>query len=198
MAAARDQAARILRTEPERRGRAVRDASAALPSQLRAHVSEETAAPHPPRRRQTGRGRTGGAPTPRRGRRAEIRQAQIRPDGHRRAARARRGRLRRALYSGRTLSTSRPTTPMCAPTTPRSARGCPDTSRRSFPATTRWSRPARWSSRSTTAIIASRSMPRAPGSRPSRPPSTGSAARSPRWKARSSRPRRSSPPRKPA
>ena len=49
-----------------------------------------------------------------------------------------------------------------------------------------------------TATTASRSTPRAPRSRPSRPPSTASAARSRRWKARSSRPRRSSPPPKPA
>jgi membrane fusion protein (multidrug efflux system) len=40
-------------------------------------------------------------------------------------------------------------------------------------------------------IIASRLTRRARRSRPSRPPSTGSAARSPRWKARPNRPRRS-------
>jgi membrane fusion protein (multidrug efflux system) len=48
MAAARDQAARILRTEPETaEGEAARDASAALAEQLRAHLSEETVARRP-------------------------------------------------------------------------------------------------------------------------------------------------------
>jgi len=48
MAAARDQAARILRTEPDTaEGEAARDASAALAEQLRAHVSEETVARRP-------------------------------------------------------------------------------------------------------------------------------------------------------
>ena len=45
MAAARDQAARILRPEPDAaEAEAVRDASAALAEQLRAHVAEETVA----------------------------------------------------------------------------------------------------------------------------------------------------------
>jgi membrane fusion protein, multidrug efflux system len=45
MAAARDQAARILRTEPDQAGgEAARDPSAALADQLRSHVSEEAAA----------------------------------------------------------------------------------------------------------------------------------------------------------
>jgi membrane fusion protein (multidrug efflux system) len=45
MAAARDQAARIVRTEPDMaEGDAARDASAALADQLRAHLSEETVA----------------------------------------------------------------------------------------------------------------------------------------------------------
>jgi membrane fusion protein, multidrug efflux system len=44
MAAARDQAARILRTEPDSaEGEAARDASTDLADQLRAHVSDETA-----------------------------------------------------------------------------------------------------------------------------------------------------------
>src|SRR5258707_13715180 len=44
MAAARDQAARILRPEPDAaEGETARDASAGLTDQLRAHVSEETA-----------------------------------------------------------------------------------------------------------------------------------------------------------
>jgi membrane fusion protein, multidrug efflux system len=44
MAAARDQAARILRPEPDSAaGESVRDASAVLADQLRAHLSEETA-----------------------------------------------------------------------------------------------------------------------------------------------------------
>jgi membrane fusion protein (multidrug efflux system) len=48
MAAARDQAARILRTEPDTaEGEAARDASAALAEQLRAHLSEETVARRP-------------------------------------------------------------------------------------------------------------------------------------------------------
>ncbi|HEY5216083.1 MAG TPA: biotin/lipoyl-binding protein, partial [Pseudolabrys sp.] len=48
MAAARDQAARILRPEPETaEGEAARDTSAALADQLRAHVSEETVARRP-------------------------------------------------------------------------------------------------------------------------------------------------------
>ena len=48
MAAARDQAARILRTEPETaEGEAARDVSAALAEQLRAHLSEETVARRP-------------------------------------------------------------------------------------------------------------------------------------------------------
>ena len=48
MAAARDQAARILRTEPDTAdGEAARDASAALAEQLRAHLSEETVARRP-------------------------------------------------------------------------------------------------------------------------------------------------------
>jgi membrane fusion protein, multidrug efflux system len=45
MAAARDQAARIVRTEPDTaEGEAARDASAALADQLRAHLSDETVA----------------------------------------------------------------------------------------------------------------------------------------------------------
>ena len=48
MAAARDQAARILRTEPDTaEGEAARDVSAALAEQLRAHLSEETVARRP-------------------------------------------------------------------------------------------------------------------------------------------------------
>ena len=48
MAAVRDQAARILRTEPDTaEGEAARDASAALAEQLRAHLSEETVARRP-------------------------------------------------------------------------------------------------------------------------------------------------------
>jgi membrane fusion protein, multidrug efflux system len=48
MAAARDQAARILRTEPDTaEGEAARDTSAALAETLRAHVSEETVARRP-------------------------------------------------------------------------------------------------------------------------------------------------------
>ena len=48
MAAARDQAARILRTEPETaEGEAARDVSAALAEQLRAHLSEEIVARRP-------------------------------------------------------------------------------------------------------------------------------------------------------
>ena len=48
MAAARDQAARILRTEPDTaEGESARDASAALAEQLRAHLSEETVARRP-------------------------------------------------------------------------------------------------------------------------------------------------------
>jgi membrane fusion protein (multidrug efflux system) len=44
MAAARDQAARILRPEPETAdGETARDASAALADQLRSHLTEETA-----------------------------------------------------------------------------------------------------------------------------------------------------------
>ena len=48
MAAVRDQAARILRTEPDTaEGEAARDASAALAEQLRAHLSEETVTRRP-------------------------------------------------------------------------------------------------------------------------------------------------------
>src|SRR5258708_11592299 len=48
MAAARDQAARILRTEPDKaEGEATRDTSAALADQLRSHVSDETVARRP-------------------------------------------------------------------------------------------------------------------------------------------------------
>jgi membrane fusion protein (multidrug efflux system) len=48
MAAARDQAARILRPEPDRaEGEPVRDASAALAESLRAHLSEEITARRP-------------------------------------------------------------------------------------------------------------------------------------------------------
>jgi membrane fusion protein (multidrug efflux system) len=48
MAVARDQAARILRTEPDTaEGEAARDASAALAEQLRAHLSEEIVARRP-------------------------------------------------------------------------------------------------------------------------------------------------------
>jgi membrane fusion protein (multidrug efflux system) len=48
MAAARDQAARILRTEPDTaEGEAARDASTGLADQLRAHLSEETVARRP-------------------------------------------------------------------------------------------------------------------------------------------------------
>ena len=100
---------------------------------------------------------------------------------------ARRRRLWRLLLSGRPLLSSRPTTPMSAPTTPCWARGCPAMSPRSCPATIRWFAPATSSSGSTTATTGSRSTRRAPRSRPSRPPSTASAVRSPRWKARSSR-----------
>jgi len=51
MAAARDQAARIIRTGPETAdGEAVRENSAHLADQLRTHVAEETSAspPRPP------------------------------------------------------------------------------------------------------------------------------------------------------
>jgi membrane fusion protein (multidrug efflux system) len=45
MAAARDQAARIIRPEPDTtEGEAARDTSAALAESLRAHVSDETVA----------------------------------------------------------------------------------------------------------------------------------------------------------
>ena len=48
MAAARDQAARVLRTGPDpAEGEAARDVSAALADQLRAHLSEETVARRP-------------------------------------------------------------------------------------------------------------------------------------------------------
>jgi membrane fusion protein (multidrug efflux system) len=48
MAAARDQAARVLRTGPEpAEGEAARDVSAALADQLRAHLAEETVARRP-------------------------------------------------------------------------------------------------------------------------------------------------------
>ncbi len=48
MAAVRDQAARIVRTEPDKaEGEAARDTSAALAETLRAHVSEETVARRP-------------------------------------------------------------------------------------------------------------------------------------------------------
>ena len=48
MAAARDQAARILRAEPDTaEGETARDASAALADQLRSHVSDETVARRP-------------------------------------------------------------------------------------------------------------------------------------------------------
>src|SRR6202035_800634 len=48
MAAARDQAARVLRTGPDPAdGEAARDVSAALADQLRAHLSEETVARRP-------------------------------------------------------------------------------------------------------------------------------------------------------
>jgi membrane fusion protein (multidrug efflux system) len=48
MAAARDQAARILRTEPEKaESEAARDNSAALADQLRSHVADETVARRP-------------------------------------------------------------------------------------------------------------------------------------------------------
>src|SRR5260370_33426852 len=48
MAAARDQAARIFRAEPDTaEGDTARDASAALADQLRSHVSDETVARRP-------------------------------------------------------------------------------------------------------------------------------------------------------
>jgi len=71
---------------------------------------------------------------------------------------------------------------MCAPTTPRSARGCRGTSRN----------PAGDNAlvhagdvifRIDDGDYASRWMPRAPKSRPSRPPSIASAVRSPHWKS---------------
>jgi membrane fusion protein, multidrug efflux system len=47
MAAARDQAARMLRPEPDTEGEAARDASAVLAESLRAHLAEETVARRP-------------------------------------------------------------------------------------------------------------------------------------------------------
>ena len=164
MAAARDQAARIVRPEPDVAEREpVRDASAVIAEQLRAHLSEDTVAPL---RRDAGT-----VPSPSHQsrprlqpqRRAEIRQAQKDgPDRCRRACSRSPPRPMAYIIFWLDVFWSAPTTPMSAPTTPRSARGFRDMSRRSSPATTRWCGPARWSSRSTMAITASRWMPRAP------------------------------------
>ena len=102
MAAARDQAARIIRRRAgngRRRGRARR--TAPLADQLRTHVAEEARrrpAEAPERAADRRAGRAAGSR-----RRAEIRQAQIRHDGRGRTAGARRRRLRRLLRSGRAL-----------------------------------------------------------------------------------------------
>ena len=104
MAAARDQAARILRPEPDaaegfaRRFRRCRR-PASFPCLGRARCPPLRRSAGQPWRRQTGR-RAGRR---RRSRRAEIRQAQTGPDGRGRAARARRGQLCRSLRSGRAL-----------------------------------------------------------------------------------------------
>ena len=140
MAAARDQAARIVRAEPDTaEGGSLRaTAGRPLADQLRTHVAEETVRAAGRRRRTQPAIDTAGAPQPLppiRG--AEIRQAQIRVDGHRSRLLALAAvRLRRLLSFWSGASTSRPTTPMCAPTTPRSAPGCRAISRQSFPATT--------------------------------------------------------------
>jgi len=78
---------------------------------------------------------------------------------------------------------SPPTTPMCAPIAPCSARGCPVTSRQSFPAITAVVRAGEVIFKIETAIIASRSTPRAPRSPPSRPPSIASPSDHLRWRA---------------
>ena len=76
MAAARDQAARILRPEPDAaEGEAARDASAALADRFAPHVADETVARRTadaPASRQAGRRRRAQAAAGR----AEIRQAQ--------------------------------------------------------------------------------------------------------------------------
>ena len=131
MAAARDQAARIVRTEPETAGG--RSCAAMLPTSCGPQVAEE------PRRRPAetpgARNRAAGCAVGRRRTSAAPKsgQAQIRHDGRARPAGARSHRLRRLLTFWSGASMSRPTTPMSAPTTPRSARGCRAMSRRSCP-----------------------------------------------------------------
>ena len=141
MAAARDQAARILRPEPDAAEGELRATRLPLrPNQPRAHVPEEPWRAARRRRRQhRPTDKPAAAPAGRRCRRAEIGQAQIGLDG--RASRCSRSPrpATASITSWSDASTSRPTTPMCAPTTPCSAPGCPATSRRSCPATTPWS-----------------------------------------------------------
>ena len=195
MAAARDQAARIIRSEPEAaEGEAARDA-AALPDSCGLMLRKKPGAGPPerqPRRRRTPRRRR---PPP--SCRAEIRQAQIRHDGRPRVARARRRQLRRLLCPGRALLRF-DRRRLCARQQhhagrPRVGPYRGDPARRQFDRARRrrdlQDRRRRLSHRGRCRAHQDRDP--AGHHRPHRPP--GHRA----WKARSSRPRRSSSPRKP-
>ena len=127
MAAARDQAARILRAEPDTaEGGFACDVAAAPPEQLRAQLAEETVARRP--------AETPGLPLPASDQPSDVSAVASNP------AAPKSGKRKRILLGvGSCLRSqsrpmaciifwsdgfsSTPTTPMCAPTTPRSAPG---------------------------------------------------------------------------